>query len=123
MSEFCHQINLDGTELFTRPDTLSYLLALLDAGYDCQKVEDPPRRHGGGQDCPQQGVAVVQKQGENGEKYVQGFGMLTMTIKMLMTLSLTLTLTLTDDGKKTHPSNKWRLTSNWSSVKHYHGTT
>ena len=23
MSEFCHQINFDGTELFARPDTLS----------------------------------------------------------------------------------------------------
>ena len=25
MSEFCHQINFDGNELFVRPDTLSYL--------------------------------------------------------------------------------------------------
>ena len=24
VSEFCHQINFDGTELFARPDTLSY---------------------------------------------------------------------------------------------------
>ena len=27
MSEFCHQINFDGTELYARPDTLSYMLA------------------------------------------------------------------------------------------------
>ena len=25
VSEFCHQINFDGNELFTRPDTLNYL--------------------------------------------------------------------------------------------------
>ena len=25
VSEFCHTINFDGTELFARPDTLSYL--------------------------------------------------------------------------------------------------
>ena len=25
MSEYCHQINFDGTELFARPDTISYI--------------------------------------------------------------------------------------------------
>ena len=35
VSEFCHQINFDGTELFARPDTLSYVVVTLEPIMQC----------------------------------------------------------------------------------------
>ena len=38
VSEFCHQINFDGTELFARPDTLSYRFIKYDC-HVCKKAD------------------------------------------------------------------------------------
>ena len=41
MSEFCHQINFDGTELYARPDTLSYSQEPYRLKYDVLKGWGP----------------------------------------------------------------------------------